>query len=325
MLACLVAFGLIYATLGQASTGASLAQIRPQWMVPIITLITMSSSGGLFARALLPTAPTYAAATVGVSLTLLAIGLSFAMMLTTAFLLRLYLHGPLDATIVLTTFTTLTPLGQGGVSLLLNGTTAATYLAALPAGPNSVTGGCAALAGVALFGAYALWSTALAWIAVALFSLAHRAAGVRADLPRFRIGHWCVVVPNGVCANLSLQLALALDSGFFRAFGAAWACVSIAMWAVMAVRTVLAVADGSLFVPATPIAAPALPPPGTDVEKGKTGDVQEEKPESIGKLDEAQQDEVPGASLRAKSPDSESLAETLCHYEEDVTTISRRE
>ena len=107
---------------------------------------------------------------------MLAIGLSFTMMLTTAFLLRLYLHGPLDATVVLTTFTTLTPLGQGGCALLTAGADLAALLPAGGALPGAVA------YGACVCGAYALWSMGLAWVAVACFSIARRAH----DLPRSR-------------------------------------------------------------------------------------------------------------------------------------------
>jgi tellurite resistance protein TehA-like permease len=256
-LSCFIAFGLVYMMIGH--NYSDLAKLRPTWMVPVITLITMSASGGLFTRSLLPHSRELALVSASVSLIMLAIGLSFTMMLTTSFLLRLYLHGPLDATIVLSTFTTLTPLGQGGFSMLMNGQDIANLFAANDVSTIMVagTGMGSQLGGEIVFslcicGAYVLWSMGLAWVAVACFSICRRAR----TLPRFAISHWCVVVPNGVYASLSLQLGTVLDSAFFTGFGATWACVVFVLWAIMFCRSVVATVDGSIF--AKPGSQPAV-------------------------------------------------------------------
>lgn len=243
-LSCIIASWLVYLMIGQNYN--DLQKVRPMWMVPVITLITMSTSGGLFTRSLIEHSRTLSVISLSISVTLLSIGLSFTMMLMTAFLLRLYLHGPLDATIVLSTFTTLTPLGQGGFSMLTNGQTIATLFDQ----SSALRGG--VVYTVCICGAYLLWSMGLAWIAVACFSIRRRAG----SLPPFSISHWCVVVPNGVFAALSLQLATVLDSAFFRAFGAVWACVVFAMWLFMFGRSVVAMYDGSMFRP--PVRPPVV-------------------------------------------------------------------
>ena len=49
------------------------------------------------------------------------IGLSFAIMMITVYLLRLIASGPPDPALILSAFIALGPLGQGGFSLLVNG------------------------------------------------------------------------------------------------------------------------------------------------------------------------------------------------------------
>lgn len=239
-LACIIAFAMVYAMTGQDYR--DLSKVGPVWMVPIITLIVASSAGGLFTRALLPHSRTFALLTTAVSLTMLAIGLSLTMMLTTAFLLRLYLYGPLEATVVLATFTTLTPLAQGGLSMLLNGQNLANLFP--DSDPESHLAG-RVIFSVCICGAYSLWSMGLAWIAVACFSIRRRLGA----LPRFCITHWCVIVPNGSFALVSLQLATVLGSEFFRVFGATWACIVFLLWACMFLRSIPAIIDGSMFKP----------------------------------------------------------------------------
>ncbi|KAI0341869.1 hypothetical protein BDW22DRAFT_1376036 [Trametopsis cervina] len=242
-LSCIIAFGLVYVMMGQNSR--DLSKIGPVWMVPIITLITASSSGGLFTRALIPLAPKCAMISTGVSFTLLAIGLSFTMMLTTAFLLRLYLYGPLESNIVLTTFTTLTPLGQGGFSLLINGQNLESLFPATDAA-TQLTG--RVLFPICICGAYVLWSMGVAWIAVACFSIRRRMA----NFPRFTITSWCVIVPNAGFALLSLQLAVVLDNEFFRMFGAVWACIVFTLFLGIFGRTIPGIINGSMFRPTSP-------------------------------------------------------------------------
>ena len=279
-----------------------LAKVRPSWMVPVITLITMSTSGGLFTRSLLPYAPKLALLSVSVSFGMLAIGLSFTMMLTTAFLLRLYLHGPLDATIVLTTFTTLTPLGQGGFSMLTNGQDIANALAQTDFGRHTALAG-SVVYSACICGAYVLWSMGLAWIAVACFSVYKHAR----HLPQFSISHWCVVVPNGVFAALSLQLASALDSSFFRVFGTGWACIVFVLWTGTFCRTVVAIWDGSIFRPrtgaVTSLTTTSAPPPPSDLVVKEVEFCSSKQMQVIS---------LPDILPIIKPSDVESIAETLC-------------
>lgn len=260
VLSCAIAFGLVYALACQPCR--EISKIGPAWMVPIITLIVASSSGGLFTRVLIQHSRTYALVSTAVSLTMLAIGVSLTMMLTTAFLLRLFVSGPLEATIVLATFTTLMPLGQGGFSVLLNGQNLALLFP--DSDPDSPIPG-RLLFAVCLCCAYVLWSMGLAWIAVACFSIRIR----RGNLPRFNITHWCIIVPIGSFALLSLQLATVLKSPFFRVFGACWTCIVFALWAYMFLRSIPAIFDGSIFGPAS---APQQDPKSSELAKLECGE-----------------------------------------------------
>ncbi|KAF7793890.1 hypothetical protein EIP86_005012 [Pleurotus ostreatoroseus] len=282
--------------MGQNSQDMS--NIGPVWMVPIITMITMSTSGSLFTRALLPSSHTAALISLAISATLLSIGLSFTMMFTTAFLLRLYLYGPLESRVVLTTFTTLTPLSQGGYSLLLNGKDLADLLpgAIRPDVPQSPLIG-NIIYTLCFCGAYALWSMGLAWITIACFSILRRAA----TLPAFYISHWCVIVPNGVFAALSVQMSTVLNSPFFKVFGALWSCIVIFLWIAIFLRTIPALIDGSIFKPVStakssnPLDTVKMPTPLPLVD--------EEKAIVTVKCLEV---------LQERNQSSESVADTLC-------------
>lgn len=200
----------------------AIVRMTAVWLLPIVTLIVASSSGGLLAEALKPHSHTLALLTSGFSLTMVIIGLSLAMMVITVYLLRLIIHGPPDPTLILSAFLVLGPLGQGGFSLLVNGQLLSELLP-LHVGTDFPA---AKLAGQMIFsccfcGAYILFSMGISWILLACCSIG---AVVRNTKVPFSMAYWGLIFPNGVFALLLLQFGKVLDSGFFRAFGAAWSC-----------------------------------------------------------------------------------------------------
>jgi tellurite resistance protein TehA-like permease len=195
----------------------SLAKMAIVWILPMVTLVVASSTGGLLANALRPNATNLATITTAVSFTSLIMGLSLALMIVTIYLTRLVLHGPPDAQFAPSAFMVLGPLGQGGFSLLINGQNLSELLP-VHFGDNFPT----ALTGQVLFvscfcGAWILWSMGVAWIVIALASI--HAVRRKGTVP-FSLGYWGVIFPNGVFALLSVQLGVVLDSPFFHYFGA---------------------------------------------------------------------------------------------------------
>ncbi|PIL28698.1 transporter [Ganoderma sinense ZZ0214-1] len=240
-----IAFGMIYTMMTRQDH--SIKNMTATWLLPVVTLVVASSSGGLLSHALLPHSTTIALLTCAFSFTMVIIGLSLALMLITVYLLRLITHGPPDPSLVLSAFITLGPLGQGGFSLLVNGQVLAEIL------PLHTVGGAdfpaIALAGQMVFagcflGAYVLFSMGVAWILVALVTIVHVRAQVK--LP-FSMAYWGLIFPNGVFALCCVQLSKVLDSGVFRAIGAAWSCIVLFLWLAVFVRSIPSVIDGSIF------------------------------------------------------------------------------
>lgn len=263
----------------------AISKMTAVWLLPVVTLIVASSSGGLLANALRPHSHTIALLTAGFSFSMVIIGLSFAIMMITVYLMRLVLYGPPDPSLILSAFITLGPLGQGGFSLLVNGQDLS-VLIPLHVKDNFPQ---SELAGQMIYaacfcGAYVLWSMGIAWIIVACFSIANIAWDTK--LP-FSMAYWGLIFPNGVFALLSVQLAKVLDSPFFRAFGAAWSCkfssqdfdivkltsfpsgIVFTLWLVVFTRSIPSFIDGSMFkAPYVPDLG--LPLPGStasDLEK----------------------------------------------------------
>ena len=198
----------------------SVPKMTAVWLLPVVPLIVASSSGGLMSRALLPHSTTLALVTSAFSFTMVITGLSFALMMITVYLLRLITSGAPDPSLILSAFITLGPLGQGGFSLLVNGQDLSDILP-LHMGDEFPT---IALAGQMVFagcflGAYILFSMGVAWILLAIITIAHVRA--QSALP-FSMAYWGLIFPNGVFALLCVQLAKVLNSPAFRAIGAAW-------------------------------------------------------------------------------------------------------
>jgi len=252
------------------------------WLLPVVTLVVASSTGGLIAKALHPHSVTLALLTTTFSFVMVLIGLSFALMIITIYLLRLITYGTPDVTLILSAFIVLGgfrtfdgtcpvadapvlgPLGQGGYSLLLNGENMAELLP-LRFGSDSPFMDQAGriIFAVCFAGAFILWSMGIAWIILAVLSII---SVVRKGQVPFSMGYWGMVFPHGTFAVLSVQMAKVLNSPFYRAFGAIWCCecfrcascapcgltscfegVVFTLWLWMFTRSVPAFIDGSLF------------------------------------------------------------------------------
>jgi len=74
------------------------------WLLPVVTLVVASSTGGLLAKALHPHSVALALLTTTFSFVMVLIGLSFALMIITVYLLRLITYGTPDVTLILSAF-----------------------------------------------------------------------------------------------------------------------------------------------------------------------------------------------------------------------------
>ncbi|KIJ67707.1 hypothetical protein HYDPIDRAFT_83372 [Hydnomerulius pinastri MD-312] len=260
----LSAFGMVYTMSShQTHTFSKMAAV---WLLPVVTLIVASSTGGLLSAALRSHSTTLALVTTGISFTMVIIGLSLALMMITIYLARLIFYGPPDANLILSAFVVLGPLGQGGYSLLVNGADLAALL------PLHVTGEfpMSPITGQLLYsfcfcGSFILWSMGICWIIIALLSIYSVLS--QSGVPPFGLAYWGLIFPNGVYALLSVQLGNVLDSPFFRVFGALWSCVVFLLWLTISIRSIPAIIDRSIFMAPCLAAAPAMPAT-SDVEKG---------------------------------------------------------
>ncbi|EGO25854.1 hypothetical protein SERLADRAFT_466566 [Serpula lacrymans var. lacrymans S7.9] len=239
-----VAFGMVYTMM--IKHDHAIPKMSAIWLLPVVTLIVASSTGGLLSAAIKPHTTTIALLTTSISFTMVIIGLSLAMMMITVYLTRLITNGPPEVNLILSAFVVLGPLGQGGYSLLVNGQDLSELLPLHLNGnfPSSALAGQMIYA-VCFCGAYALWSMGICWILIAILSILNIVR--KEKMIPFSIAYWGLVFPNAVYALLSVQLGKVLNSDFFLVFGTIWSIIVFILWIVIFFKTIPAVMDRSIF------------------------------------------------------------------------------
>ncbi|KAF7308492.1 hypothetical protein HMN09_00698200 [Mycena chlorophos] len=213
----------------------SLGQVSSLWILPVVPCIVASSTGGLLAAVM----PSHVELTTAVSMVLVLIGLTLALMMLTTFLLRLIIHGSPDTSQILASFIPLGPMGQGGFSLLV---TAQNLVARnIDMGPYISP---SATASAAFCGAWLLWSMGLVWLAMGL-SLMY--SSIRRKRVPFTIGYWGMIFPSGVFALLTVELGDILVSPTIQYLGVIFSISVASLWTFNVFKTVPAIWDTSIF------------------------------------------------------------------------------
>jgi len=224
----------------------TLRQMTPIWLLPVVTLIVASSSGGVLVRPLQEFSVAHALVTLTFSIFMVTIGLSLALMMLTMYLLRLIVHGLPPGATILSAFIPLGPTGQAGYSFLLIGQSFRSLLPMHLKNSELLTSNSAGeiIDVICICSAFMLWSLAVMWVLFALIAIQEV---LRETSFPLRMPHWGMVFPNGVFANLTIQLGGTFDSNFFRILGALWAVVTLILWACVATRTAMLVWNTSIF------------------------------------------------------------------------------
>lgn len=170
----------------------ALEKMTAVWLLPVVTLIVASSSGGLLAKAL---EGTYALVTAAVSVFLVTIGLSLACMMLTVYLLRLIVHGIPQGVSVISVFLPLGPTGQAGFSILLAGEY---YKHALPLASKDSEFFALSSVGDIVYvfcvaAAFMLWALASMWVGFALLGVQ---SVMRQGRIPFKVSVWGLIFPN---------------------------------------------------------------------------------------------------------------------------------
>jgi len=211
-----------------------------------VTFVVASSSGGILAAPLQEFSPSHALITVVFSIFMVAIGLSLSLIILTIYYLRLMLYGLPEGATILSSFLPLGPIGQAGFSILLVGKNVKSLLP-LTYGDSeilraSTTGDTINV--ICLCISIVLWSFATMWVIFALLAIQEVARESR--IP-FKLPFWGLVFPNGVYANLTVELYTTLDLSFFRVYGAIYSVATLLLWIAVAARTMMLLRHQRIF------------------------------------------------------------------------------
>lgn len=185
----------------------SLDTMTATWLLPVVTLIVASSSGGILGEAIQVHSQLHALQTLAVSVFMVTVGLTLALMILTVYLMRLILHGLPSSTTILSVFLPLGPTGQSGYAILLIGQNINSLLP-FPSKSlhflNSTSAG-AVVEVACICVSFLLWSLATMWILYALLGVY---SGLRRSRVPFRISFWGLVFPNVNTLPLNYLLVL---------------------------------------------------------------------------------------------------------------------
>ncbi|PAV18997.1 c4-dicarboxylate transporter malic acid transport [Pyrrhoderma noxium] len=218
------------------------------WLLPIVTLIVASSSGAIVGQALIPFDVPRACLTVAVCMALVTIGITLAFAVFTIYLHRLIVHGLPEGITIFSAYLPLGPLGQSGYAFLLLGEICRDVFPLSHGDPVSnifaqeLTPHIIYVFSWIL--SFALWSFATCWLLLAVLALGD--VLTKNKFP-FKITFWGMIFPNGVYANLTIQLANTLDSQGLKIWGSVYAIFTLGLWLFAASRTLPSVWDGSIF------------------------------------------------------------------------------
>lgn len=168
----------------------------PVWLLPVVTFVVASSSGGVLAAPLQEFSQWHALITVLSSVFMVTIGISLSIMILTIYFLRLVVHGLPQGATILSSFLPLGPIGQAGYSILLIGNNSKSLLP-LAYGNSEIlrassTGDTIYV--ICLCISISLWSFATMWIIFALLGIQEVAR--EAHIP-FKLPFWGLIFPNG--------------------------------------------------------------------------------------------------------------------------------
>ena len=240
VLSVLIGLGVPFAMV--VSQKHALEAMTGVWLLPIVACEVAAASGALLA----PHLPAHVAVNLVLAgYVLWALSVPLAMGIITILFLRLVLHSLPPAEMAVSSWLALGPLGTGALGLLLLGHAApAAFVGSKLAFIGSVAQGIGVIGGLVVW-AYGAWWLALA-VAMVLAQRPHK-------LP-FNMGWWGFTFPLGVFILATNALGAQTGLAAFTIAGHTMTGVFVALWGLVALRTLCGAYHGSLFV------SPCVPP-----------------------------------------------------------------
>ena len=165
------------------------------WLLPVVTLIVASATGGVLAQPLYEVSHRIGLITITISIFMVSIGLSLALMILTIYLYRLIVNGVPEGANVMSVFVPLGPTGQAGFSISLIGQALQAFLpvegSSSPFLRSKTVGDMVYAVCVCI--SFVLWSLATMWLVFGLLGISHV---VKQSRFPFKIPFWGIIFPN---------------------------------------------------------------------------------------------------------------------------------
>lgn len=197
------------------------------WLLPIVACVVAAASGSVVAEVL--PHPQYALGTLVASYILWGVGVPFALMVMTIYLMRLMLHKLPAKVVIVSTFLPLGPLGQGGYGYAISNyynyrnkiTPNISRIQKLGSVSRTVfpltrtlrPGSGDTLYDVGFLLGLFLWAFGSLWLFFAAASI------IRSKKFPFNLGWWAFTFPLGVYSTCTCQLGREMPSRFFAVLG----------------------------------------------------------------------------------------------------------
>ena len=214
----------------------SLDKMTAAWLLPIVSTIVASASGGIVAE-VLPN-PQHALWTTIVSYILWGTGFPLAMVVMTMYFHRLTVHKLPPREVIVSVFLPLGPLGQGSFALMQLGKVAQKVF------PVTGTFGKDSGRFFYYFGNYSaliIWGYGTVWLFFAVASIS------RSRFP-FNMGWWGFTFPLGVYTVSTAMLAKDIPSLFFEVLATILSISVVLLWLLVVIKTFQRAATGKLFL-----------------------------------------------------------------------------
>lgn len=218
-----------------------LSTMTAAWLLPIVSTIVASASGGIIAS-VLPN-DQHALITLIISYILWGTGVPFAMVVLVIYFQRLTLHHLPPREVIVSVFLPLGPLGQGGFAIMELGKVAMDLFprtGTLPLATSTVNSG-EILYITGWLTATIMWGFGLVWLFFAAGSI------TRSRSFPFNMGWWGFTFPLGVFTTSTTQMAKELPSEFFKVLGTIFSVAVTLLWIMVTVRTLKRVWTGDMF------------------------------------------------------------------------------
>lgn len=215
-----------------------LKSMTAAWLLPVVSTIVASASGGIIAD-VLPN-PSHALWTLTASYILWGTGVPLATAILVIYFQRLTVHSLPPREVIVSVFLPLGPMGQGGFAIMQLGAVAMKVFPVAGTLSARTTNAGETLYVVGWLIALIMWGFGLVWLFFALASIS------RNKFP-FNIGWWGFTFPLGVFAVSTTQIGKEMPSPFFDVLGTGFSVSVMLLWIVVATGTLRKALTGELF------------------------------------------------------------------------------